>query len=60
MSDLGLPIDHASQDAELPADRLLRRILAWSAIAYGADGVIQNALFIALAKKWVASPPNMG
>lgn len=60
MSDPGPPIAYASRAAELPADRLLRRILAWSAIFYGAQGIISNALLVALAKKWMASPRNIG
>jgi len=58
MSD-AMPIDYASDALEQPADRLLRRIIGWSGIAYGGKGLLGKALHVALAKGWVASPPNM-
>jgi hypothetical protein len=52
-------IEYTSEALEQPADRLLRRIVAWTAIVCGGEVVIGTALHIALAKKWVASPSNM-
>ena len=60
MPDDTSPIQYASPGlAELPADRLLRRIVAWTAIAYGANALARTALHVVLAKGWAAAPPNM-
>ena len=52
-------IDYAMDHAESPADRLLRRIVAWTAIVTAAESVISTALLVALSRNWLASPPNM-
>jgi len=59
MQETALSIEYASEGLELPADRLLRRIVGWSAILYGAAAIIHAALYVALATKWAASPPFM-
>ena len=60
MSDPAPTIAYASAEEELPSDRLLRRIVALSAMIYGGAGLLSTALHIALAMKWAATPPNMG
>ncbi|HEV2295416.1 MAG TPA: hypothetical protein VGR35_16315 [Tepidisphaeraceae bacterium] len=54
-----MPIEYASDALEQPADRLLRHIVGWSGIAYGGKALLGSALHVALAKGWVATPPNM-
>jgi hypothetical protein len=58
MSD-AVPIAYASDDLEQPADRLLRRIIGWSAIAYGGMALLGLALHVALARGWAATPSTM-
>jgi hypothetical protein len=58
MSGSTLQIGYASEDAELPADRLLRRIAGWWAIVYAAEAIVNAALQLALHKRWVAMPAN--
>ena len=60
MSDPAPPIAYASAEDELPSDRLLRRIVAFSAMIYGGDALLDTALHVALARGWVASPSSMG
>lgn len=57
MSD-PMTIEYASEVLEQPADRLLRRIVGWMAIAYAALSLIATALRVALIKGWVAGPQN--
>ena len=52
-------IAYAPPGSDQPADRLLRRIVAWAAIWWGGDSLLGTALHVALAKGWVASPPTM-
>jgi len=59
MSDT-VPIAYASDDLEQPADRLLRRIIGWSGVAYGGMALLGSALHVALAKGWLATPRTMG
>jgi hypothetical protein len=62
MSNSPTLIDSAPDALEQPADRLLRGIVAWSAIAYGGLAVAGAALYVALAAGWAAAPavPNWG
>ena len=59
MTDSPATIDYASGADEQPQDRLLRRVVAWTAIVYGGDAVISTGLHVALAKGWLASPTSM-
>src|SRR3954453_6196295 len=59
MSNPAPLIDYALNDIELPADRLLRRIIGFAAIVYGGEALVGMALHIALAKRWAASPSGM-
>lgn len=52
-------IAYALPGCAQPADRLLRRIVAWTAILWAADSLAGTALQVALSRGWVASPPNM-
>ena len=58
-TDTASPIEYATDNLEQPADRLLRRIVAGSAIAYGGLAVAGTALNLALAAGLVAGPPDM-
>lgn len=53
-------IEYGTNDLESPADRLLRRVVAWTAVAEGAQSLLTSAVHVALAKKWLASPSTMG
>src|SRR2546423_12413201 len=59
MSDTTPLIEYASEGQEHPTDRLLRRIIAWSAIMYGGKALLGAALQLALGKGWLASPSTM-
>lgn len=59
MSNAAPPINYALSDLEQPADRLLRRIIAWVAIACGGVAICSSALHVALSKGWLASPTSM-
>jgi hypothetical protein len=61
MSDTAEPIEYASRASttDLPADRLLRRAVGWTAVLYGGQAVLATALHIALARRWLRTPPNM-
>jgi hypothetical protein len=52
-------IEYAPPGLEAPADRLLRRIVAWSAIVYGAEALVVKTLHVALSRGWLASPSTM-
>lgn len=54
------PIEYGTTDLEPPADRLLRRVVGWTAVAYAAQSLLTTAAHVALAKKWLASPSTMG
>lgn len=58
MPDAGPLIAYASTGLEdQPADRLLRRIVGWSAVLYGAKALVLSALFVALSR---AGSPRRG
>jgi hypothetical protein len=59
MSVANLQIDYAHEAEESRADYLLRRIVGWAAVVYGAIGLLQQALHMALARGWLSRPPNM-
>jgi hypothetical protein len=59
MTDAAPLIEYGSGAHEPPADRLLRRIVAWAAILYGGEALISAALHVALSGGWVASPSTM-
>jgi hypothetical protein len=59
MTVAAIQIDYSHEAGEMSADRLLRRIVGWSAVIYGGVGVLQLALHIALARGWVSRPPYM-
>jgi hypothetical protein len=44
---------------EVPADRLVRRVVAWLSVLYGGQSLVGTALHVALARGWAASPKNM-
>ena len=51
-------IEYAAEGGAPGGDRLLRHVVAWSAIVYGGAAVVRFALHAALVMGWVASPPN--
>ena len=59
MSHPAASIDYASESHDTPADRLLRRIVAWAAIVYGGEALVGRALQVALGKGWLAHPSTM-
>ena len=59
MTEPAPTIAYASEAYEAPADRLLRHVVAWTALVLGGNALVTTALHAALAKGWVASPPNM-
>ncbi|MDQ3440388.1 MAG: hypothetical protein M3478_08585 [Planctomycetota bacterium] len=52
-------IAYASEAFDTPADRLLRHVVAWTALILGGNAVVTTGLHVALAKGWAASPPSM-
>src|SRR5947208_581845 len=59
MTDSAPLIQYASEPLEQPAERLLRHIVAWTAIVEGGTSVLATALRVALANKWLATPNTM-
>jgi hypothetical protein len=59
MSQTARMIEYAPDGLVLPADRLLRRIVALMAMLYGGSALAGAGLHIALARGWAASPRNM-
>ena len=59
MSHAAPSIEYASTAHDTPPDRLLRRIVAWTAIVYGGEALVARALHIALAKGWLSHPSSM-
>lgn len=59
MPDTAPMMDYASDSVEQPAEGLLRRIVAWSAILYGGESVGVTLLQVALATRWLDTPANM-
>jgi hypothetical protein len=59
MTEPATTIAYASEAYEASADRLLRHVVAWTALVLGGNALITTGLHVALAKEWVASRPNM-
>jgi hypothetical protein len=59
MSHAAPLIAYGTEDLDTPTDRLLRRIVGWTAIVSSAKSLLTTALLVALAKKWLASPSSM-
>jgi hypothetical protein len=60
MSNPAPSIPYASTaHVDTPADRLLRRIVAGTAILYGGEALVGRALHIALGKGWLSYPSTM-
>ena len=60
MTEPAPTIAYASEAYDTPADRLLRHVVAWTALVDGGKALVTTGLHVALAKGWLASPPSMG